>query len=146
MKMKKRIRKWRKPNVFELKLTKMTKMWNGEKLRDQNKSNFSYGIKPILPKQLRDQKCSLAFFLYSYLLHVVDITSDMRFIYRFRATSFNYSTHMYIYIFFINMILLSFKKHDTCLLHPHAYGAYISSWFANLMSRIIHNLKFNLFI
>jgi len=41
MKMKKRRRRWRKPNVFELKLTEKTKMCNGEKLRDQNKSNFS---------------------------------------------------------------------------------------------------------
>jgi len=31
----------KKPNVFELKLTKMTKIYNGEKLKDQNKSNFS---------------------------------------------------------------------------------------------------------
>jgi len=41
MKMKKRRRRWRKPNVFELKLTERTKMCNREKLRDQNKSNFS---------------------------------------------------------------------------------------------------------
>jgi len=30
-----------KPNVFELKLTERTKIYNGEKLKDQNKSNFS---------------------------------------------------------------------------------------------------------
>jgi len=41
MKMKKRRRRWRKPNVFELKLTEMTKMCNREKLKDQNKSNFN---------------------------------------------------------------------------------------------------------
>jgi len=40
----------KKTNVFELKLTKMTKMCNREKLRDQNKLNFSWGTKPILPK------------------------------------------------------------------------------------------------
>jgi hypothetical protein len=34
-------RKWKNPNVFELKLTEMTKMCNGEKLNDQNKSNFN---------------------------------------------------------------------------------------------------------
>ena len=31
----------KKTNVFELKLTKRTKMCNKEKLRDQNKLNFS---------------------------------------------------------------------------------------------------------
>jgi len=36
MKMKKRRRRWRKSNVFELKLTKRTKMCNKEKLKDQN--------------------------------------------------------------------------------------------------------------
>jgi len=41
MKMKKRRRRWRKPNVFELKLTEMTKMCDRKKLRDQNKSNFN---------------------------------------------------------------------------------------------------------
>jgi len=41
MTMKKRRRRWRKPNVFELKLTKMIKMCNKEKLMDQNKLNFS---------------------------------------------------------------------------------------------------------
>jgi len=41
MKMKKRRRRWRKPNIFELKPTKRTKMCNGGKLMDQNKSNFS---------------------------------------------------------------------------------------------------------
>jgi len=30
-----------KPNVFELKLTEMTKIYNGDKLRNQNKSNFN---------------------------------------------------------------------------------------------------------
>ena len=34
-------------------------MCNRENLRDQNKSNFSQGAKPILLKQLRDQKCNL---------------------------------------------------------------------------------------
>jgi len=33
MKMKKRRRTWRKPTVFELKLTKRTKICNGEKLK-----------------------------------------------------------------------------------------------------------------
>jgi len=28
----------------------MTKIYNREKLKDQNKSNFSYGTKPILIK------------------------------------------------------------------------------------------------
>jgi len=41
MKMKKRRIRWRKPNVFELKLTERTKMCNREKLRDQHKSNFN---------------------------------------------------------------------------------------------------------
>jgi len=41
MKMKKRRRRGRKSNVFELKLTEKTKMCNREKLRDQNKSNFN---------------------------------------------------------------------------------------------------------
>jgi len=41
MKMKKRRRRCRKLNVFELKLTEMTKMYIGEKLKNQNKSNFS---------------------------------------------------------------------------------------------------------
>ena len=41
----------------------MTKIYNGEKLKDQNKSNFSYRTKPILIKQLKDQKNNLAFFL-----------------------------------------------------------------------------------
>jgi len=41
MKMKKRRRRWRKPNAFELKLTKMTKMCSRENLMDQNKSNFN---------------------------------------------------------------------------------------------------------
>ena len=31
----------KKPNVFEFKLTERTKMCNGEKLKDQNKSNFN---------------------------------------------------------------------------------------------------------
>jgi len=34
-------RKWRKSNVFELKLMEKTKIYNREKLKDQNKSNFS---------------------------------------------------------------------------------------------------------
>jgi len=34
--MKKRRRRWRKPNVFKLKLTKKIKMCIREKLRDQN--------------------------------------------------------------------------------------------------------------
>jgi len=41
MKMKKRRRRSRKPNVFELQLTERTKMCNKEKLRDQNESNFN---------------------------------------------------------------------------------------------------------
>jgi len=31
----------KKPNVFELKLTEKAKIYDGEKLKDQNKSNFS---------------------------------------------------------------------------------------------------------
>jgi len=37
------IKKLRKPN-------EVTKIYNGEKLKDQNKSNFSQGTKPILIK------------------------------------------------------------------------------------------------
>ena len=64
----------------------MTKIYNREKLKDQNKSNFSYGTKPILIKQLRDKKIIQATIKLKYLMGLEITKSNKSTLYYYMKT------------------------------------------------------------